>query len=315
MYICTKPLIMRTISVLFLLFVCSTIFSQTYSPIAVTGKRLSIGYHQMGAPYPTQSLYELIGEDTIINEINYKKLLSSNFNNEFNPEYQLVGFIRETEERQVFLRDTNGIEGLYFDYFVEEGDTIDFYNPFLKYLYDEILPDFGNDTLCIVESVYFETIEDTVRKFYTVRAFGENSVTPETFIEGVGSLSGHLNCGMYKFFALVGSGISLLCADYEETTIYHNELFSDCFITSTKEFSTVNEIEIYPNPCNTKFSIQNSDSKYHKISICNILGDLIIETNFTDETSFDVKLLDPGTYIIKIQTENKIYTEKLLISR
>jgi hypothetical protein len=306
---------MKSTFVLVFLFVCSAIFAQTYSPIAVTGKRLSIGYHQMGAPYPTQSLYEFIGEDTIISGINYKKLLSSDFNNEFNPEYQLIGFIRETEERQVYLRDTDGVEGLYFDYYVEEDDTIDFYNPFLKYLYDEILPDLGNDTLCIVESVYFETIEDTVRKFYTVRAFGENSLTPETFIEGVGSLSGHQNCGMYKFFALVGSGISLLCADYEETTIYHNELFSDCFITNTKEISNAKATSIYPNPCNTKFSIKNSDSKYHKISIYNILGEILIETDYTNETSFDANKLKAGTYIINIQTEKNIYTEKLLISR
>lgn len=306
---------MKPISVLVFLFVCSTIFSQTYSPIAVTGKRLSIGYHNMGAPYPTNSFYELIGTDTIINETSYKKLLSSDFNNEFNPEYQLIGFIRETEERKVFLRDIDGVEGLYYDYYVEEGDTIDFYNPFLKYLYDELLPDYGNDTLCIIESVFFETTDDTTRKCYTVRAFGENSLSSELFIEGVGSLSGHQNCGMYKFFALVGSGISLLCADFEETTIYHNELYSDCFITNTKDFSKVNKTGIYPNPCNTILSIYNSDSKFHKISIYNILGEILIETDYTSETSFDVNKLKAGTYIINIQTEKNIYKEILIISR
>lgn len=183
---------MKPISILVFIFVCSATFSQTYSPIAVTGKRLSIGYHHMGAPYPTNSFYELIGTDTIINETSYKKLLSSDFNNEFSPEYQLVGFIRETEERKVYLRDIDGVEGLYYDYYVEEGDTLDFYNPFLKDLYNEILPSYGNDTICIIESVFFETTDDTTRKCYTVRAFGENSLAPEIFIEGVGSLSGHI---------------------------------------------------------------------------------------------------------------------------
>jgi len=178
-----------------------------------TGKRFSIGMHNGGAPYPTTSYYTLIGEDTTINAIQYKKLLNSAQGEEFDPTYSLIGFIRETDDRKVYLRDMEDIEGLYYGYYVEENDTIDFYNPFIKYLFDEFMPEDVADTVMIVEDVHYETILGVSRKVYQVRAFGENSPSPEVFIEGIGSETGIRECGMYTFFALVGSGITLLCVE------------------------------------------------------------------------------------------------------
>ncbi|MDD4150720.1 MAG: hypothetical protein PHE33_11915, partial [Bacteroidales bacterium] len=67
-------------------------FCQEYDPIVKTGKRLSIGHHSAGSPYPLHSNYELIGNDTIINEVQYKKLMGSDMNHEFDPTYTLIGF-------------------------------------------------------------------------------------------------------------------------------------------------------------------------------------------------------------------------------
>lgn len=302
------------ISVLFFVLISYLAFCQEYDPIVKTGKRLSIGRHNMGQPTPTDSNYELIGEDTIINEVQYKKLMSSNMNHEFNPTYSLVGFIRETEDRKVYLRTLDNLEGLYYDYYVEPGDTIVFYNPFLKYLYENVGPEYGADTLVIVEDVEFINYEGVLRKTYSLRAFGENSVLPEIFIEGVGSKSGYRDAGTYTFFALVGSGISLLCADDNETIIYHNELYGDCFITNLIDIKS-DKLSIYPNPCVSKICIETQKNNKLKFYIIDITGKVVMTNDVVNNESVDISQLKSGLYTIRICLNDTVYNEKLIIAR
>ncbi len=305
----------RLIITSFFIIIALLCFNQEYDSIVVSGKRLSIGNHNGGAPFPVNSFYELIGEDTTINETIYKKILHSDMNNEFDPTYTMIGFIRETEDRKVYLRDLEGLEGLYYDYYVEEGDTMNFYNPFTKYFYEQAIPSFGDDTLVIVENVHFETFEGLNRKVYDLSAFGEYAMYPETFIEGVGSISGHYYSSMYKFYALVGSGISLLCADNDGSTIYHNPLYSYCFITKIKHSSSFDNVEIYPNPCSDSFRTKVNETDNYRIYIYNILGEKVFEKKAMNNQEIDISRFNAGTYIIKIVTSANTYTNKLLISQ
>ncbi|MDD2634272.1 MAG: T9SS type A sorting domain-containing protein [Bacteroidales bacterium] len=302
------------ISILVFVLMSALVFCQEYDPIVKTGKRLSIGHHYMGQPNPTATNYELIGDDTTINELQYKKLMKSDMNHEFDPTYTLIGFIRETEDRKVYLRTLDNLEGLYYDYYVESGDTLNFYNPFLKSLYDDLLPSFGADTLIIVENVEFVNYEGVLRKTYNLRAFGENSLSPETFIEGVGSMSGYYNAGLYKFFALTGSSISLLCADDNGAIIYHNELYGNCFITNSNQIKS-DELSIYPNPCDSKICITTQNNNKAHFSIIDITGKTVMTNYVTNSDIFDISELKTGVYTIRVWLNDKVYNKKIIIAR
>ena len=194
-------------------------------------------------------------------------------NYEFDPTYTLIGFIRETEDQKVYLRTLDNLEGLY-DYYVESGDTIDFYNPFLKYIYDMTLPDYGADTVVTVDDVYFENVNGIPRKVHKLIAYGNNSNCPELFYEGIGSLSGCYYAACFKFFPLIGNGISLLCAEDNGTLIYQNQQYGDCFITNSVEIQS-NQLSIYPNPCDSKICITTQNNNKAQFCIIDMTGKIM----------------------------------------
>ncbi|MDD4217824.1 MAG: T9SS type A sorting domain-containing protein [Bacteroidales bacterium] len=176
------------------------------------------------------------------------------------------------------------------------------------------LPDYGADTLVIVEDVEFINYEGVLRKTYALRAFGENSVLPEIFIEGVGSKSGYYYTGMHTFFALVGSGISLLCADDNETIIYHNELYGDCFITNSIEIQS-DKLSIYPNPCDSKIFIATQNNNKLKFDIIDISGKIVMTNYVVNNESVDISQLKTSLYTIRICLNDTVYNEKIIIAR
>ena len=73
-----------------------------------------------------------------------------------------------------------------------------------------------------------------------------------------------------------------------------------------------NTISIYPNPSNGTFTIQNNELQIKNIQIIDITGKVIHNQQFVVPSSqFSIK--EKGIYFIKLQTENKILTQKIII--
>ena len=70
-----------------------------------------------------------------------------------------------------------------------------------------------------------------------------------------------------------------------------------------------NEFSIYPNPTNGKINIE-TNQQIEKITILDISGKIIIETT---NKEIDLSKQKTGTYFVKIETENGIFTEKIII--
>jgi hypothetical protein len=71
--------------------------------------------------------------------------------------------------------------------------------------------------------------------------------------------------------------------------------------------------EIYPNPAKSFFVIRSS-LPVKKIEIFDVSGKLIKEINFsTKEPKISLKGIKSGVYLLKIKTENKEFTKKLII--
>jgi len=87
----------------------------------------------------------------------------------------------------------------------------------------------------------------------------------------------------------------------------------------TKENTTL-EYSIYPNPSRGAFTIDLADinSGEVEIQVFNTVGAIVRTEIITPEqsrTTIDLQNLNEGLYILKIENNNNIYTERLIISK
>ncbi|HSD08278.1 T9SS type A sorting domain-containing protein [Flavobacterium sp.] len=73
----------------------------------------------------------------------------------------------------------------------------------------------------------------------------------------------------------------------------------------------IQKLTLYPNPVTNSLYLSSSDQKIENASIYSITGALV--KSFTKEVeSIDVSNLIPGTYVVKITTENGSFTQKII---
>jgi hypothetical protein len=80
---------------------------------------------------------------------------------------------------------------------------------------------------------------------------------------------------------------------------------------STNDLLTDKDIQIYPNPAQEYFKINQRSTQ---IIIYDLLGKLVQthKGNFSSGYRFDISNLEPGVYLISINTEKRETTQKLL---
>ena len=84
-------------------------------------------------------------------------------------------------------------------------------------------------------------------------------------------------------------------------------------INSTNEF-----LNIYPNPNNGAFTVNIAASiqEQANVRISNLLGTKIKEVVVTTNKLFEIQLSDPpGVYLLTVITQNKMWSEKVILSR
>ena len=81
-------------------------------------------------------------------------------------------------------------------------------------------------------------------------------------------------------------------------------------------------ISIFPNPTNGQLSVQLNtlSQKTIQVSIIDLLGKTIFDNTYTfeqglDKETIDLNHLNGGLYLIRLQSEGKLYTEKLIIDK
>ena len=77
----------------------------------------------------------------------------------------------------------------------------------------------------------------------------------------------------------------------------------------------MDEINIYPNPLEKGqlLNIYSMSQKSKTIQIFDISGRMVLNKNING-SQLDVSVLESGTYIVKVEFENKISTKKLIIN-
>ena len=91
------------------------------------------------------------------------------------------------------------------------------------------------------------------------------------------------------------------------------EVDSLCNITDVREFTTINEILIFPNPAKNEISISVKDGVIIKeINIYNQIGQRLIHKKGKTNT-VDVSMLPCGMYILEVEIDNGKLRSKLMI--
>lgn len=106
------------------------------------------------------------------------------------------------------------------------------------------------------------------------------------------------------------SGISG-CKD----TLYQAIIVKDIIQTTANVSDIQNDVyyDIYPNPTNGKLTIENRELKIENVSVYNMLGERVYQSNTNQQqTTIDLSSQPAGIYFIEIKSENEKVFKKII---
>ncbi|MBK8405143.1 MAG: T9SS type A sorting domain-containing protein [Saprospiraceae bacterium] len=126
------------------------------------------------------------------------------------------------------------------------------------------------------------------------------------------------------FNVIVSSMNNELClSDFQNSQVYLNGDFAankitDCIINTaiSEPNETAPAIKLFPNPANNYFILENGN--FSRIDITDIHGKLVLtrmHANSQILVHFDVDMLAPGPYLVKLYHDGSVSAHKLLIIR
>jgi len=112
----------------------------------------------------------------------------------------------------------------------------------------------------------------------------------------------------------------LINGEYAVIIYYHDCIdTSDCYLVpdvGMYDLSVNNYFEVFPNPNDGAFFVKIETpylSAEALLTIFSMTGQKIYESILTEKTNFISPSLIPGSYILKIQTDQEVFTKKLII--
>ena len=286
----------KLITCFILLLMISTSFSQGF---VKKGKQWNI-LEEMNFG-PTLTTIYRIGDDTTVNDLNYKKVWycqDSSFS-----DAALFGLIREENERIFFVDNNSNSEHLLYDFNIETGDTVHVFS----------LPYQGD---CEVELVCISI--DTVNYFDIPRkVWSFASYDSEVWIEGIGNANGLFQNRYYE--CLIDVYYELLCSYDGDSLIYQNPDGYPCYINTVgiKEVTDKTPVKIFPNPVPRGYNIRLTSSVTIKsVTVYTVGGkELRPMTNFNNTNiTIETSGLPKGMYVLMIGlADDSMVMEKLIV--
>ena len=189
-----------------------------YHPVVEDGKQWNVLFSYPWTPPEPQhkytDIYKIEG-DTLLDGVPYKMMYATR--NENLTGWNLGGFIRETEDGQVFSRrPSTSDEQLLYDFSMEVGDTI-------------CMCDYGYDECCMVVIEKGEIIVNGEPRQQIVLEYPFGNGVEEVWIEGIGSLFGIVDSGS---LFLTGGSTNLLCYYEDGDLIWQNTTpgYDECYM-------------------------------------------------------------------------------------
>jgi type IX secretion system substrate protein/VCBS repeat protein/FG-GAP repeat protein len=89
----------------------------------------------------------------------------------------------------------------------------------------------------------------------------------------------------------------------------------NCDIAGIEEYSSNNEISIYPNPNNGSFVIEPSSETKQSMQVYDVTGKMVLSQTINGKTSIDASSLNEGVYNISLQSNEGVVNKRLVIVR
>jgi hypothetical protein len=114
---------------------------------------------------------------------------------------------------------------------------------------------------------------------------------------------------------------TIMLGFYGESTVYYTNEYNDLFVDDINISQTVDVKEpklsedfiVYPNPTAGIINFDFLNSNVKKISILDVTGKVIVEKTINNQTDdIDISNYADGLYLIKLQTDKKEFTKKIL---
>lgn len=244
--------------------------------------------------------------DTVINEYSYSKVYRSG-DSLLNSYYN--GAIRE-ENNKVFYVNSEGEEGLLYDFNLETDDTTYIVAIDWAYGYDSLM--------LIVDSIDYVEIGGMERKRMWIHNNEYFGGLIDYWIEGIGSNNGLLYTFVHNYW--ICPSWQLSCC-YENGELIFQHEYLDCYANNVgiDEFEKT-EINVYPNPINKGGNLLihiPNESPISLIECFDLSGRVIfrkpIDLGF--ETNIQIPELINGIFFLKMTSKNgKSIIKKIIVN-
>lgn len=194
--------------------------------------------------------------DTIIDQIEYKKLYHSNDSTYSN--WYKNGALRENENRVYFYNYYDNTEKLLYDFNLSIGEI---------FVYVHVVDTIEME-LASIDTVILQNGEERQRF---------NFSNNESWITGIGSDNGLVNVGMNEY--MIDLWYVLNCCHENEELLFQSEMYDDCYINtlSIGDDALKDQHTIYPNPFveSATIEFQYINSHNYKLHIINSTGQIV----------------------------------------
>jgi len=270
----------------------------------------SLAYTCWGPSWTYKSCYHKFSGDTVINQINYKRVWESE--DEDHLYWTHIGYIRENDSGEIFYRNVAGNEGLLYKFNVDLYDTLVITNSYMNVNFIVTV------RVEEIDSVFLSSINQNIRRI-KLEVLDSPGYYEEYWLDGIGSSAGLLLSGFHAQ-PLTGAMYSSLCHWMDNTLVYSNPNFSYCFNT-TVTTNELNEKEatmsVYPVPLTSQsfISLNSEDIQKGILEIRDVFGHLVYKGFICkdDLILIERRQFKSGIYIITLFDGQKLITRKKLL--
>ena len=289
-----KKLNIYTIFALLLMTRSVAVYAQEYVPVIQEGNVWNTLDVTVGMYNTYYNNINWFSGDTIIDDVRYAKLMGTTDGDA----PHLFSLFRE-DDGKVWERLNNQMEILLYDFTANVGDTLWCGLWADEYHYN------------IVDSISIEHIGGVDRKkfWFGLEYDWFNIITAaETWVEGIGSDLGLLYSGSA---GISGAYHCTLCFHQNDELVWQHPDYDNCTFDAVGENIGVKKV-LYPNP--TRGTIRIEAENIRNVSIYNYLGEMIFETETSDNTfEYDFGDKRTGLYIIKVRmSDGSEFTERII---
>lgn len=230
--------------------------------------------------------------DTLFNSYRYKRLFVSQ-DSAYNPSIAFnVRFLREENGRWFYVDRFSLKEEMLYDFNLQKGDSMysTQYGTWLRVI--------------DVDSVLING------KFHKRLRIDKSDVSPDDWIEGLGSVQGLF----YELWSSFDAGSTLLCFHSNGELIYFNPMYNSCGYSTGIDYSKIAAPLIVKTIDSSQggFEIQCRDY-IDELTVTDIRGVIVSQLHPSgNSATVSSKSFPKGVYVLRVKTEKGVLTRKIV---